>query len=494
MALGCSDGSIEAEPGERGVGEGDPPPGAAPFWDGGGNRPGAGDGGPGNGNANGDGGPGGDPLKDPRQQFCEGGGAVVKVPGQREVVYETCTGDLAETIFTNALCTCNNAQLAGYLRTRGFDSREGAFVDDDDFGGGAPVGINNAYTIGAGFTDVGGSFSVAGPDGLGFIGYLRVFGDLAIGADALIPGYARVDRDAWLGGNFTSGPLDVGRDLHQGGVVIAIPLDVGRDTLMEPVAVEPPCPCDELLDIAGIVDQLRRTNDNDESGIDVDALRQSVGSVELNLDCGRYYFSEISGIGEIEVNVDGRVAVAVGGPVAAAGSLRFNLGDDAEIDLFIEGDLGLVGAARFGDEARPAATRIYVAGESDIVLVGASAFVGNVYAPRATVTAPGYLRAFGSFFAKDFNVPGYAHIAYDRSITDLDCDDDPDDPPPPPPPLDPDEPPPPDEVPEGYNCDLCGSCFDGLACIASRCEPCVEDQNCCSQQVCEGGRCVQLVR
>ena len=490
-SFGCSDGELAADEGERGVGDGGAPGGGAPLWDSGAN------GGPGGGNPGGGDNPGGGNNGGPgseREQFCAGGGALVKVPGERRVEYETCTGDLAETVFTNALCTCGDAQLAGYLRTRGFDSREGAFVDDDDFGGGAPVGINGAYTLGAGYTDVGGSFAVAGPMGLQFAGYLKVFGDLAIAGDVLIPGYARVERDAWFGGNFTSGPLDVGRDLHHTGALIAIPADVGRDTVQEPVTVDPPCPCDDILDIANIVDQLRRENDNAESDVPVDALKQSVGRVELTLPCGRYYLSEISGIGEIRVRIEGRVALAVGGPVAAAGSLQFDLADDAEIDLFIDGDLGLIGAATFGEKERPAATRIYVAGESDIVLIGASAFVGNVYAPRAAVTAPGYLRAYGSFFARDFQVPGYANISYDRAVTDLDCDEDPDDPPPPPPPVQPDDPPPADEVPEGYNCDLCGSCFDGLACIGSRCQPCAEDQNCCSLQVCENGRCVNLQR
>ena len=64
----------------------------------------------------------------------------------------------------------------------------------------------------------------------------------------------------------------------------------------------------------------------------------------------------------------------------------------------------------------PAATRIYVAGSEDIVLVGASAFVGNVYAPNAKLTAPGYLRAYGSFFVRDFDVAGYAHIAYEEFL------------------------------------------------------------------------------
>lgn len=428
---------------------------------------------------------------DPAGEFCAGSGPILEHPDRREVVRPTCAGDVAEIVFANALCTCEDARLAGYLRTRGFDSRDGALGDDDDPGsGGAPVGMNGDYLPSAGFTDVGGSMAVAGPAGLTFIGYLKVAGDLRLAADAVVPGYTRVGRDAWLAGDFTGGPLRVDRDLHQGGAIFALPLAVTGQTNQAAVAIDPPCPCGDLLDLPGIIANTRQDNDNDLVVLDPGALRQVVGSVERTLPCGRYYVDEISGVGEISIVITGRVVLAVGGPVAAAGNLQFRLEGDAELDLFIDGDLGLVGNARFGDPARPAASRVYVAGASDIALVGASGFVGNLYAPNAAVTAPGYLRAHGSIFARSLDVPGYVNIAYDRAVTDLDCGDEqphPDDDLPPPEERF-DEPPPAD----GAVCDLCGSCPDGLACIGSRCSPCEFDRDCCGQQVCDAGRCGNL--
>lgn len=436
---------------------------------------------------------------DPAAEFCEGTGPILEHPDSHEVIRPTCAGDVAEIVFANALCTCEDAQLAGYLRTRGFDSRDGALGDDDDPGsGGAPVGINGDYLPSAGFTDVGGSMAVTGLAGLTFIGYLKVAGDLRLAADALVPGYTQVGRDAWLAGDFAGGPLSVARDLRYSGEIFALPLAVTGQTNAERVALDPPCPCGDILDVPGLIGNTRRDNDNALVGLDPGELRQVVGSVSRTLPCGRYYVDEISGIGEIEVVITGRVVLAVGGPVAAAGNLQFRLEGDAELDLFIAGDLGLVGNARFGDPARPAASRIYVAGASDIALVGASDFVGNLYAPNATVTAPGYLRAHGSIFARSLQVPGYVNIAYDRAITDLDCGDEqprpdgggmpPDDGELPPPEDRFDEPPPAD----GAVCDLCGSCPDGLACIGSRCSPCETDRDCCGQQVCDAGRCGNL--
>ncbi len=475
LVFACSDAALEAESGAD-AGPGMFAPGGQGPGGAGGAVPGSGPAAPGE----------DDPLGAGRDEFCAGEGSVLEFADAREVVHETCAGDIAETVFTNSVCACEDLQLAGYLRTRGFDSRQGAF-DEDSESSGAPVSINGTYLLGAGYTDVGGSFTVAGAAGLTFVGYLRVLGDLRLAAAALIPGAADVGRDAWLGGDFTSGPLDVGRDLHHQGNMIAIPLDVVGQTHREQVRIDPPCPCDELLDVQGVIDRVRRDNDNEAAGVWPEMFTQTVGLVEHTLPCGRYYVDEISGLGEIRIRVEGRVVIAVGGAVAAAGSLRFDLAEGAEIDLFIGGDLGLVGVARFGDEARPAATRIYVAGAADIVLVGAAAFVGNLYAPRAAVTAPGYLRVFGSLFARRIEAAGYAHVAYDRAVLDLDCGED--DPPPPgdPPPV-PDG----DGPPQGYNCDLCSSCYDGLACLGSRCVPCTEDRNCCSGRTCVEGRCVNL--
>ncbi len=526
LCAGCADEAAK-DGGTPGGGEGpDAAPGSAPEgWDAGpgsGNVVGGSDGGVGPGGGPG-GGPGAppppgvvpdmgapgeeDPLDAPHDVFCAGQGPVVDL-GDQEVVQATCTGQIAERIFTNALCTCENTRLAGYLKTRGFDSRDGAFDANQDVGGGAAVGMNGAYEIGAGFTDVGGSLSIAGAQALNFIGYLRTAGDLRLGGDVLVPGYVEVGRDAWLAGNLTSGPFRVGRDLHYAAQLFALPLLVDGASLGEPVQIRPPCPCQRLLDVEGIVDQTRAVNDNALVGLQPGALKQVVGRVEIELPCGRYYVDEISGIGGIDVRITGRVALMVGGPVAAAGRLDFDLAPDAELDLFIAGDLGLIGAASFGDRDRPAATRVYVGGSNDIVLIGASDFVGNVYAPRAKLTAPGYVAAYGSFFVKSIDFAGYANVVYDRAITDLDCPGEED-----PPPDDhpgggpgggpdagPGDVPGPDDGPPpggglGAPCsDACLDCADGLSCDGDRCRACRGDLDCCSQLICLGGECVPLAQ
>lgn len=444
-----------------------------------------------------------DPLDQDRDDFCEGIGPLVDLGNGRDVVRETCAGSIAEQVFAQSVCTCRDARTAGYVRTRGFDSRvQGAPGEDDDgeASTGASFGVNGSYLAGVGFTDVGGPFTVAGPQPLEFVGYLKAAGDLRMAPDAVIPGVTRTGRDAYLKGNYTTAVLTVKRDLHHEGLVIAVP-DVDGDTTQGPVRVDPPCACEDPYDIAGFVDQARRRNDNALIGLDPDVLKQTVGIHEITLPCGRYYLSEISGVGGIDVHVTGRVALMVDGPVATFGSLDFDLAEGAEIDVFIRGNLGSIGAITFGDEARPAASRVYVASREDVVLVGAAAFVGNLYAPHARVTAPGFLRVFGSLFVGDLDVAGYVNVAYDRSVTALNC---------------PGEEPEPipggqggaggggaggaggrPDLPEswGDNCDGCGagSCLNGLGCVDGFCAGCRFDADCCHQQVCQDGRCRNFV-
>lgn len=427
-----------------------------------------------------------DPLDADRDTFCLGEGPILEI-GDRELVRETCAGDLAETVFTNALCTCEDTRLAGYLLTRGFDSREGPAPDDEGFGGGAPVGMNGTYAAGAGYTRVGGSLSVAGPADLTFVGYLDVRGDLRLAGNALVPGYTRVARDAWFGGDFTGATITVERDLRHRGNLLTVP-NVGGRVLREAVSVEPPCPCDAPVNVRAILDRVRGRNDNAAIGLDPAILRRTVGATRVELPCGRFYLDEISGVGDLRVLVTGRVVLAVGGPIAALGNLQFELAADAELDLFVQGPLGQIGNVSFGDRDRPAATRIYVAGADDIVLVGASAFVGNLYAPHARVTSPGFIDAYGSFFVRALDAAGFARISYDRAITELDCDEDV----PPGSGETPPEDPPPGVVPD-VPCQQCNWCRNGLACADDGfCRPCAADADCCGQLVCEAGRCVNL--
>jgi hypothetical protein len=411
---------------------------------------------------------------DPLSEFCSGEGPIVAVSdGSTSTSFETCTGRIAETRFMNALCTCNDATVAGYLKTRSFDSSRAGPSDT-----GGSVGINHIYANTTGYTDVGGSLTIAGQNNLNFAGYLQVGGNFKAASNVVVAGYTKIWSDAWLGGNFTDlGPVTIKGDLHRAGTLMAIPLTVDGVTVQEAVSIENPCPCEpkDLLDIGFIVDSGKTANDNAAYGIRQAMLNAVVGDVEVTLPCGRFYFERVGGIGNIIVNVTGRVAVFVDGPFEAAGNVEFRIADAAEVDIFVKGDLVLTGRAVFGNKDRPAASRIYVGGSGDVLLIGADGFVGNVYAPRSKVTAIGYAQVYGSVFAKDFVIPGYANFVYDRAIQHAGdtCGD----------------PGTPGTPPAPPTCDKCGTCSAGTACVDGKCGACTGDADCCSPFVCLGGVC-----
>jgi hypothetical protein len=405
----------------------------------------------------------------PGTGFCSGNGPIVTVTNAATSgTIETCTGRIAETRFMNALCTCNDATVAGYLKTSSFDSVKRGPTDT-----GGSVGINNTYSITTGYTDVGGAFAIAGADSLSFAGYLKVNSDLRLAGEALVAGYTKVGHDAWLAQGFTDlGPVTVQGDLHVGSTVMAIPLTVNGSKTQEAITISKPCPCEskDLLDVGALVDDAKTNNDNAAHGIDSKMLNLVVGNVEAILPCGRFYLEKIGGAGNIIVNVTGRVALFIEENLAATGNLEFRLADGAEIDIFVKKNVVLTGRAVFGTKERPAASRIYVGGDGDVLLVGADGFVGNVYAPRSRVTAVGYLKVWGSVFARDFVIPGYADFSYDRAIQHAgdNCDV--------------------PTLPPG-TCSQCGTCTGGTACVDGQCGACRNDADCCSQQVCMDGVC-----
>lgn len=403
--------------------------------------------------------------------FCSGQGPIVTLPNpEAGQTRDVCSGQLAAGKFLNALCTCQNATVAGYLKTRSFDSVRGGPTDT-----GGSVGINAAYSITSGYTDVGGSFTIAGTSSLSFAGYLRVGNTLRTNGAATVAGYTKVGGDAWFASGFTDlGPVTIQGDLHSAAPIVALPLTVSGKKVGENVTSASPCPCspEDLLDVGALVDDARVRNDNARFGIDQKMLDLVVGNVEVTLPCGRFYLEQIAGAGNIIVNVTGRVALFIEDDLAAAGNLEFRLAPNAEIDIFVKDNVALTGRAVFGDASRPAATRIYVGGEGDVVLVGADRFVGNLYAPRSLVTAVGYAEVAGSVFARDFVVPGYANFVYDRAIQH--AGDSCDVPPQPP-----------------SSCLKCGTCAAGSACVDGSCAACRNDGDCCSPLSCLDGVCAE---
>ena len=417
------------------------------------------------------GGSGGKGTTTTTSDICSGKGPIVTIPGKTTSgSYQTCTGSIAETRFVNALCTCKNASITGYLRTRAFDSAQGTSVDL-----GGSVGINGAYLNSYGFTDVGGSFSIAGHDSLSLMGYVKTGADFRTQGSSEVAGYTNVGRNMWLGNGYTDiGPVTVAGDLHASGTIMAIPLLVTGKRYQESVTVPPPCPCEDkdILDVAALVADAKTHNDNTIAGIVPTMFNTMIGYATATLPCGKFYIEQIAGIGDLVIKVTGRAALFVDGSINNTGNLEFNLSPGAEIDVFIRDNLAITGRATFGQKDRPAASRVYIGGDGDIMLVGDGEFVGNVYAPRSLVQAVGYGAFLGSLFARDFVCPGFADFSYDMAINHA---GDPCTTPTPPP----------------GTCTQCGTCTGGTACVGGKCGACRSDADCCSQLICSGGKCVE---
>lgn len=423
----------------------------------------AGGGASGGGNA-GSAGTGGGGLDGSLAEFCAGSGTVVSIGGK-----ETCTGQIAGSIFKFALCSCTDASLTvSKFTTDGFDSTQ----PKDPATNGAAVGVNNVYGL-TGGSDVGGSLLLAGTGPLQFIGNHVVRGDLKTNGSISFTGSLGVDRDAWVAGDISgANAMTIARDLHQpAGKAKSAFVTVGKNTIPGAVSVPPPCNCQQNLDIAGLVAAFKTKNDNAVVGLDAGELGNVLGTKQVTLDCGRFYVDSIGGAGNLVINVPKRVALFVGGDVKMTGGIEVNLGTEGEIDIFVAGNFQATGNARFGSESRPAGTRIYVNGSQDIPLTGSSAFVGNLFAPNALVTGIGGLEVFGSVYAKAFSGTGTVTMHYDKGILKAGdkCKD------------------PPDE------CKTCGDCDSKQVCKGGTCTTCSADAECCPPLICyPNGQCGPL--
>ncbi len=384
--------------------------------------------------------------------------------------HKTCTGRLAASHFSNALCSCGEAQVAYNLTTHGFDSRQGAYQAGQLDDSGAAVGINGKLSPPT-TTNIGGSLAIAGRDDLQILGLLKVRGDFYMAGNLSAAVAVTVSRNAWLAGSFSGYALTVSGDLHHAGDVSALPLLVSGSNQTQAVTVRKPCPCEpaDLLDIEALVNGAKSSNDNDSLGISRDALASVAGNAELTMPCGRIYLSQISGVGSLVVHVTGQVALFVEGAIELTGSLSFDVAPGAEVDVFVKKDFAVQGSAGVASKARPAAGRIWVAGSGAIVLT--SPWVGNLYAPRARVSSLLALEVWGSIFAGEFAGGASASFIYDRSVTaaEANCS----------------APRPPAGV-----CRLCEWCSGGAACVSGSCGPCKRDEDCCSLSVCSNGSCV----
>ncbi|HTV22697.1 MAG TPA: hypothetical protein VMG12_28605 [Polyangiaceae bacterium] len=336
-------------------------------------------------------------------------------------VGDACASQVAADTFTAAVCSCEDTRVAGYLRTTSFRSRPRAGVPADAVGS---VGVNRDYVT-AGYADVSGSFVVAGSRDIAFGGYLKAGEDVRVSPALDVAGLVEVGRDVFLKSDArVFGKVEIGRDLYlePGSDISGIALvDVGGQRRSEAVQVDAPCGCapEQIIDVAALVDAAQSDNDNARAGLEPDDLNVVVGiGAEVTLPGGRYFVHQLGGVGSLTLHVTGNTALFVQDDLVATGLFRVELAPDAELDVFVRDNLVVTGAARFGDPSRPSATRIYVGGTGDVAIAGASAFVGNLYAPTANILVGGVGQVQGSLFGKNVIAAGFLDLGYDASVRD----------------------------------------------------------------------------
>jgi len=346
-----------------------------------------------------------------------GAGLVEDVP-----VGGACASQVAADTFTAAVCSCEDTRVAGYLRTTSFRSRPLPPGAPDAAVG--SVGVDRDYVT-AGYADVSGSFIVAGGRDVAFGGYLKAGEDVRVNPALDVAGLVEVGRDAFLKSDArVFGKVDIGRDLYlePGSDISGIAVvDVGGQRRSETVQVDPPCACapEQIIDVAALVDAARDDNDDAAAGLEPGDLNTVVGiGAEATLPGGRYYLQQLGGVGSLTLHVTADTALFVEDDLIATGLFRIELAPGAELDVFVRDNLVVTGAAVFGDPERPSATRIYVGGTGDVAIAGASAFVGNLYAPQANILVGGVGQVRGSLFGKNIIAAGFLDLGYDASVHD----------------------------------------------------------------------------
>lgn len=422
-----------------------------------------------------------------RLEYCSGMGPpiIISDPG---MVTTTCTGQLAQTTFRYALCSCEDLTLSSRFETDAFDSRTGPYNGVGRPGG--AVGTNGLYE-GSSTSSIGGSLWVGGSGTTTISSVQWVSGELHLASSLESRSALSVSRDAWIAGDVSAAQLTVRGTLHvPSGRTLDAPGAQLGGLARVPVSVPPPCACapSDLVDIASFVSYYRTHNDNADIGLDPDVLTDVQTSTIIELPCGRFYLSGIDTRVEVTIRITGRTALFIGGDVVTSSRLSVVLAPGAEVDVFIGGLLDASSELELGSQDAPAKARLYLGGSGIITLSSTSLIGGNFYAPRAEVRFSSRVEIFGSLFARRVTASSELTIHYDVAVLTAGemCN-------PPGPGVDggpgADAGPPPDAGPM-----MCGSCLEcgNQACVGGACGACTDSSECCSPLVCQNGSCVPI--
>src|SRR5262249_48662809 len=148
-----------------------------------------------------------------------------------------------------------------------------------------------------------------------------------------------------------------------------------------------PCACGEhdLIDITAAVADAASHNDNATLNLARDALYAGAGAGPLELPCGRFVFDSGTLAGARGLVVNARTGLFIDGDLIVTDQFQPELGANAELDLFVSGNLVLAPNANLGSSAHPGAVHIYAGGTGNFVFGGGASVAANLYAPHTSV-------------------------------------------------------------------------------------------------------------
>lgn len=203
-----------------------------------------------------------------------------------------------------------------------------------------------------------------------------------------------------------AGSVRVGEELRTGST--SMPPDIGGR--LEEHA-DPSCACggDALFDFSAALSQ-RRT-DNDNAARDPRELDGFSGARDLDLACGRYYFTRIAGTGALRMRIHGRVALFVAGNIELDDAWNVQLDAGAQLTLIIAGNVRVGGRLELNPGGDASNAQLLVGGAGTIDLNAETSVHATLYAPRSELVTRARFELSGALLLRRV-APGAEFIVH----------------------------------------------------------------------------------
>jgi len=394
---------------------------------------------------------------------CAGGGPPVDLGNGTS---SNCT---AQTTFRWALCSCLDVTSSNSITTDAYDSSQGPYVPG---GPGAGVGMNRMFGS-SGVTNVSGSLWASAAAGLSTSNDLHVGQELHVGGPLSSP-TCTVGDDGYVKGNIsTTGSIAFGKTLYQQTGTTTSGTVTYASRVEQNVTVPEPCECqpNQILPISTWVAAAMATNDNASISLSATAAQNPSSPVRIDLPCGKYYLSAITGSRAVTIVAHGHTALFVGGDISLSKPLAITLDPTATLDVVVGGNVGASSTMTIGSPNYPALSRYYIGGSNGFSISSGAELAAYFYTSQGLVGSSSSLEVFGGVFAHDFNNSSSTKIHYDGAVLDVggDCG-------------------------TGTGCTSCNDCGN-QACINGSCGACTDSSQCCAPLVCDPqqGKCVDVI-